>query len=312
MPRSKPLPPEVSIVIPFFNAESFLEETLRSVLAQTFRRWELLLVDDGSTDSGAAISRLWASRDPARIRLLEHPAGARRGAFASRLLGARRARTTVIALLDADDVWERDYLKQHLRFWKKQRTARVALSYGPAVHWFPRAPSRNFVQQMPTLREAVFPPGALLQNLLSGAFATGPRTSCSLLRRTAILELAEFAPAARKYPAMEDRFLFWAIAVRRPIAVHTAALARFRQRHAPGAIPKSVIRRFQREESRLLPIIRNYLARHQPEHPLLGPEGIPARIKALRNTRGLPAFGDYFLRKIPKALLCLSHGSQLL
>lgn len=79
--------PRISIVVPVYNAERYLDDTIRSVLAQSFREWELLLVDDGSTDGSTAIARRCAAADPARVRCLEHPGHANRGQFASRVLG---------------------------------------------------------------------------------------------------------------------------------------------------------------------------------------------------------------------------------
>src|SRR2546426_5703529 len=91
--------PSVSIVVPCLNAARFLDETLEGVRAQTHRRWELLLVDDGCSDGSAAIAERHAGRAPGKIRILRHPGGKNRGPFASRLLGARRARAGLIALL---------------------------------------------------------------------------------------------------------------------------------------------------------------------------------------------------------------------
>lgn len=290
----RPPAPAVSIVVPCRDGERWLAETLSGVEAQTFRRWELLFVDDGSTDAGAAIARRFARRHPGRVRCLEHPGGARRGAFAARLLGARRARAPVIALLDADDLWEPDYLRRHLEIWRRLRSRGVALSYGPARYWFPgrRSGAKEFVHPMPSLSAAVFPPGGLLQNFLSSGHATMPRTSCSLLRRRAILELAHFEPAARRFPFSEDQFLMWGIALRWPVAVHTSAWVRYRQRYPLEARPKSYLEKTLRDEAGFLCVIRGEIERLLPGHPLLRPEGIPARLAA----------GAYFFARIPAAL----------
>ncbi|MGH7298931.1 MAG: glycosyltransferase family 2 protein, partial [Candidatus Rokuibacteriota bacterium] len=97
--------PEVSVVVPFFNAHRFIEESVASVRAQTYPSWELLLADDGSDDGSSEIARTHARRDPQRVRYLEQPGHARRGASAARNLAIRHARGRYIALLDADDVW---------------------------------------------------------------------------------------------------------------------------------------------------------------------------------------------------------------
>ena len=81
--------PEVSVVVPFLDARAFLEESIASVRTQTCSSWELLLIDDGSTDGGTDIARDHAGREPERVRYLEHPGHARRGASAARNLGIR-------------------------------------------------------------------------------------------------------------------------------------------------------------------------------------------------------------------------------
>src|SRR5512147_1824882 len=97
--------PLVSGVIIFWNAERFLQEAIESVLAQTYPSWELLLVDDGSTDGASEIARSYAARHPERIRYLEHPGHRNRGMSASRNLGLQQSRGALVAFLDSDDVW---------------------------------------------------------------------------------------------------------------------------------------------------------------------------------------------------------------
>jgi len=95
----------VSVVMPFHDMEQFIAASVDSVIAQTSDDWELLLVDDGSTDSSLQIARAYEASDPKRIRLLSHGDGRRRGASAARNLAIAHARGSVIALLDSDDLW---------------------------------------------------------------------------------------------------------------------------------------------------------------------------------------------------------------
>jgi glycosyltransferase involved in cell wall biosynthesis len=97
--------PLVSVVLIFLNEERFLEEAVRSVFDQTLADWELILVDDGSTDRSTAIARDLAAQDE-RIRYIEHPRHQNRGMAASRNLGAANSNAPYLAFLDGDDVWE--------------------------------------------------------------------------------------------------------------------------------------------------------------------------------------------------------------
>lgn len=99
----------VSVVVIFLNEERYLREAVESVLAQDYPHWELLLVDDGSTDGSAEIARSFAASD-ARVRYLAHPGRENRGMSASRNLGLSEARGEYVAFLDADDI----YLPQRL------------------------------------------------------------------------------------------------------------------------------------------------------------------------------------------------------
>lgn len=93
--------PLISVIIPAYNAERFLPETLRSACAQTYRRLEIVVVDDGSTDGTADIARFFEAGD-ARVRLLQQKNA---GVAAARNLGIAHSRGQFIAPLDADDVW---------------------------------------------------------------------------------------------------------------------------------------------------------------------------------------------------------------
>ena len=101
--------PKISIIIPAYNAERFLAATLNSILAQTISEWELLIIDDGSSDATVPISEKYASRDP-RIRVLSQ---ANAGVSAARNFGYAQSSPTTefVCFLDADDVWEPNALK---------------------------------------------------------------------------------------------------------------------------------------------------------------------------------------------------------
>ena len=101
---------EVSVIMPAYNVASYVGASIESVLAQTFGDWEILVVDDGSTDGSRAIAQAFASREP-RIRVLTRPNG---GISAARNLALRAARGTFIALLDGDDLWTPEYLETQL------------------------------------------------------------------------------------------------------------------------------------------------------------------------------------------------------
>lgn len=107
---------EIAVVIPLYNKAPWVAETLQSVLAQSRKPNEIIIVDDGSTDGGPEIvSRIGGSR----VRLLRSDLP-RSGPSAARNIGIRAARSEWIALLDADDLWNPEYLARVTQSIKEQ------------------------------------------------------------------------------------------------------------------------------------------------------------------------------------------------
>jgi glycosyltransferase involved in cell wall biosynthesis len=127
-------PPRVSIITIFLNAEPYLAEAIDSVLVQEYSDWELILVNDGSTDASGAIANDYAARHPTRIRYIEHPGGENRGMSASRNLGMRHARAELIAMLDADDAWLPGFLARQVA--ELDAHPEAAMVFGPVERWY--------------------------------------------------------------------------------------------------------------------------------------------------------------------------------
>jgi len=91
----------VSIIMPAYNAEKYIDESIQSVIAQSYSNWELIIVDDGSTDNTKTVVNKWLETDP-RIKYV-YQANGKQGK--SRNTGLNNAKGDLIAFLDADDVW---------------------------------------------------------------------------------------------------------------------------------------------------------------------------------------------------------------
>ena len=100
----------ISIIVPIYNAGSYLPACIESLFAQTERDLRIILVDDGSTDGSCAVAQSFAARDP-RIVLLQQPHA---GQSAARNLGMAHAQGEYIAFVDADDRIENDWCERHL------------------------------------------------------------------------------------------------------------------------------------------------------------------------------------------------------
>ena len=180
-------PPLVSVIMIFLNEERFLEEAIQSVFQQTYTNWELLFVDDGSTDASTRLAQRYAAEDPDRVRYLEHQDHQNRGMSASRNLGIAHARGDFIATLDADDIWLPEKLERQVTAAKARPEA--GMVFGPTCFWFswtgdPDAKTNDWVTDL------IFPPNSLVRqpDSLIATLRGAPPATCSILLRRSLLE----------------------------------------------------------------------------------------------------------------------------
>ena len=178
--------PLVSAIRIFLNAERFIEEAIETVLAQTYTSWELLLVDDGSSDGGTEIARRYAERHPGRVRYFDHPGHVNRGMSASRNLGIRHARGAYVAFLDADDVWLPHKLEQQVALLEAHPEAGMLM--GASLYWYGwtgRAEDAALDRLVPVgaAQDALIGPPALLTTLYPLGTGAAPCVASLLIRR---------------------------------------------------------------------------------------------------------------------------------
>lgn len=116
----------VSIVTPAYNCADFIRETIASVQAQTYTNWEMVIVDDCSTDNTRAVVEDCAKEDP-RVRYLCLEQNS--GAAVARTTAMREARGEYIAFLDSDDLWKPEKLERQLAFMRDNDYAFTSTSY---------------------------------------------------------------------------------------------------------------------------------------------------------------------------------------
>ncbi|HEX8161032.1 MAG TPA: glycosyltransferase [Pyrinomonadaceae bacterium] len=122
--------PKVSVTIPSYNHARYLPAAVESVLAQTFRDFELIITDDGSTDGSLEIAEGYAARHPALVRVLTHPGGRNLGISATANVNFRESRGDYWAGICSDDVWLPDKLERQVAFLDSRPG--VGLVYGLA------------------------------------------------------------------------------------------------------------------------------------------------------------------------------------
>lgn len=211
--------PLVSVVLPFLNELAHLEEAIETVTGQTFTDWELLLVDDGSTDGSGDIADRAAGAD-ARIRVLRHAGGLNRGLPASRNLGLGAASAGLLASLDADDRWLADKLRRQVDTMAADPS--LAFTCGPTRWCFADGRPDEIV---PVLDDAPrrTAPGEFAR--LTVLERLGPPPPSNVMYRTAALRRVGGVPDGDMF--YEDQRTFVAISLDSPVHVTDHVLSTY-------------------------------------------------------------------------------------
>jgi glycosyltransferase involved in cell wall biosynthesis len=220
--------PLVSTVMIFFNEEKFLPEAIKSVFAQTYENWELLLVDDGSTDGSTKIALRYAKQCPEKIRYLEHDEHRNRGASAARNLGISNAKGKYIAFLDADDVWLPDKLDHQVEILNSQPEA--AMLCGATQWWYswtgnPQDIKRDHIRAVSVQADTLFMPPKLLTLFLQN---TNVPCTCSVLLRREIIEATGGFEEAFRH-VFTDQAFYAKLCLKAPVFVSGDCWDRYRQ-----------------------------------------------------------------------------------
>jgi glycosyltransferase involved in cell wall biosynthesis/SAM-dependent methyltransferase len=222
--------PLVSCIMIFLDGETFMMEAIRSILDQTYDHWELLLVDDGSTDRSTAMARDVAERHPGRVRYLEHDGHRNLGMSASRNVGIANASGKYLAFLDADDVWLPDKLRAQVTVLEAHPDADMV--YGPTEYWYSWTGKagdrkRDLRTDIGTVSKGLVEPPALLAQVLRNDGATMPAICSLLVRRDTVEAVGRFESAFRG--PYEDQAFLVKVFLKCPVFVTNECLDRYRQ-----------------------------------------------------------------------------------
>ncbi|WP_292443698.1 glycosyltransferase family A protein [Mesorhizobium sp.] len=218
----------VAVIIPAYNAEAFIERTLSSVLAQTHKNLEIVVVDDGSTDGTVSIVRRLADRDR-RIKLLQQKNG---GVASARNAGVRASKAIYIAPTDADDLWHPTKLEKQLRVF-----AAAGNDLG-LVYTLYRTIDANDMAIITSRR--THPDGWVFMRHLGQNFIGNG--SSAMFRRDVLLEMGGYSSRLRESGAegCEDFFLQLSIASKYRFGVIEEHLVGYRR--TPGNMSRDFVR----------------------------------------------------------------------
>jgi glycosyltransferase involved in cell wall biosynthesis len=225
--------PIVSVITCFYNEETFLEETIQSVLAQTYTNWELLLIDDGSPDTSPAIAKRYTDAYPDKIIYLQHEQHANKGVCKSRNLGIVKSRGKFIAYLDADDVWLPDKLQNQLDIFTQHPEAAVLLEASSYWYSWQSAERKNVLIPIgSTEQNKLYTPPQLMLQLYPLGKGAAPCPSGMMVRRSVhnhILFVEDFIGPTAVY---EDQAFLAQLYLHENVFVSSACNNLYRQRQA--------------------------------------------------------------------------------
>jgi glycosyltransferase involved in cell wall biosynthesis len=233
---------EITVILPAFNAAKFLADTLRSVLAQDYPGFELLVIDDGSTDGTAAIAAGFAAQDD-RVRVISQDNG---GVAAARNRGIAEARGQYLAFIDADDLWE----SETLGLWH-HTLDQVPDSVGVVYAWSLDVDDQNLLTGGFHAAEVVGPvlPTLLAHNFLGNASAT-------MVRRSFVQAVGGYDSSLRDRSAQgcEDWDFYFKLSEICEFAVVPRFLVRYRK---PAVSMSSDYDQMARSHALVLDVLRN-------------------------------------------------------
>lgn len=228
--------PRVSVVIPAYNAAKFIAATLDSVKAQTYTDWELVVVDDGSTDDTKAVVDAWLAKTGSAGQCVRQPNGR---IAAARNTGMKAAKGELIALLDHDDLWTPDKLARCVaEFDAHPRSALIGHH-------------TDVVQDGKFLRVEKKGPGGegLYERMLFNANCVAP--SGALFPKALALEIGGFREGDR-FNTVEDYDFWMRLAKKGPFRFIDAVLSSY------TVIPGSASRRVQYHHDNLEALLRDH------------------------------------------------------
>jgi glycosyltransferase involved in cell wall biosynthesis len=217
----------VSVIVCFRDAEAHLEQAIASVEEQAHEHWELILVDDGSTDASSVVARSAAARNPKRIRYLNHPGHANLGKSSSRNAGLRAAQGDYVVFLDADDLLLPGKLSHQASFLDSERG--IDAVYGRTWYWSEAADKSRARERVSRLGvrwgETQEPPDLLVRFLEQPGNV--PCLCAFMARREALLRLGGFDESLQDL--YEDQTLIAKLALHCRIRVDAVPGERYRQ-----------------------------------------------------------------------------------
>jgi len=233
--------PLISVVIPFMNEERFLEETILSVINQTYQNWELILVDDGSTNTSTDIAKKFASLYPDRIKYIEHENHMNKGVCVSRNLGVDKANGSLIALLDADDIFLPKKLEEQIDYFYKY--PEIGMVAEASIYWSSWSDEsiEDRIVKVGGENDKVTSAPQLMYDLYPLGHGNAPCPCSIMIKKEVVLNVGGFVSEFKKeYQLYEDQAFLVKVYLSEKVYISSNSNNLYRQR--PDSVVYSVHR----------------------------------------------------------------------
>jgi glycosyltransferase involved in cell wall biosynthesis len=232
---------KVSVIMPFFRSAAYIRDAIESVLAQDSDvPWRLYLINDGSDQADVTIAREFCAANSGKIRLIGSPGSVHRGSSAARNLGIRSSAGSIIAFLDADDVWYPHTLRTQVALLDAH--PRADMCYGSALRWCSWNGKDEDFDVSCTVDgfgvDRLVPGEAVLSTFLRDEWLT-PCTGSVAIRRSAFLASGGFEEQFQGL--FDDQVLYAKLCLGGQVYVTSQGLSKYR-RHPDSCCSQAVAR----------------------------------------------------------------------
>jgi glycosyltransferase involved in cell wall biosynthesis len=255
-------PKRVSVITIFLNAEACLSEAIDSVLAQDYTDFELIMVDDGSSDGSTKIALDYAARCPGKCVYIEHPGHANRGMSASRNAGIAAAYGDYVAFIDADDAWTPDKLREQVEI--LDSNSEIGMVAGAACYWRSWQGGRDDVVLAGHLLDQSVPPGSASTKVYPLGEAQAPCPSVLMVRRDVLERVRGFESSFTGPLQMyEDQAFLSKVYLETHVWFSSRCWLRYRQ-HADSCVAGNIrLGNYHRIRRHFLEWFRSYLSQRK-------------------------------------------------
>lgn len=256
--------PKISIITCFLNTEQYIRETIESVLHQDYNNWELLLIDDGSIDNSTSIAKTFASEYPEKIIYLDHENHVNKGSSISRNLGIKNANGTLIAFLDADDIWLPDMLSTLLTIMQQHPAAMICEA---SEYWYDWDDSgrKNEIVTIGAEQNRLYMPPQLALTLYPLNEGDAPCICGMLVQKEILTKHGAFDESFRGM--YDDQSLLIKFYLHESVYISSSCKNRYRQR--PGSLVHTSHEKgaYRRERKYFLYWLKHYLKNNNVYYP---------------------------------------------